>query len=70
MWCSSLPDEKKKPKKKRTRAEIAKDIFDALAEAECEEEDEMIEGAIRRKKKGRRYTGKYKGRGKYEERDF
>lgn len=31
---------------------------------------ELEEKAVRRKKKGRRYSGKYTGRGKFEERDF
>jgi len=38
----------------------------------CDEDkiEEMEEKAIRKKKKGRRHTGKYTGKGKYEERDW
>lgn len=35
-----------------------------------EEEELLEEEAIRKKKIGRRYGGKYKGRGKYRDKDF
>jgi len=39
-------------------------------ETEEENDDFLEEKAIRERKKGRRYSGKYKGRGKFKERDF
>lgn len=38
----------------------------------CDEDEieKLTEEAIRKKKKGRRYSGKYKGRGKYKEKDY
>jgi hypothetical protein len=42
------------------------------AEEEMVEEgmDEFMDNATKRKKRGRRYSGKYKGRGKYKEKDI